>query len=156
MWVTVAWQCGRAAVHIATSAAGTPKSALGAVEKSTPISASQIAALVRDFAIAEGEVCLTTAAGTVAEKLVDLGVERCGDLRFVTYSEYVDECGVKPIDARRLVARFAPPEKVEKVATAPRGVAQAVRSRMRFVAANRVIDPAQGLENVVQTTDSLL
>ena len=55
---------------------------------------------------------------------------------------YVDECGVKVIDVGRLVAYFAPPENVEKVATAPRGVAQGIRARMRFVAANRVVDPA--------------
>ena len=127
--------------------------AFDTVEKSAPISALQIAALVRDFAIAEVKLHLTTSAGMVAERLVDLGVETCGDLRFVTFSEYVAECGVRPTDARRLVAHFAPPEKVERAANAPRGVAQAVRSRMRFVAANRVIDPAQGLENVVDNDD---
>ena len=67
---------------------------------------------------------------------------------------YVDHCGVKPIDAGRLVAHFAPPEKVEKVVVAPRGVAQGVRAKKRFVVANRVVDPVQGHDSDVDRDDS--
>ena len=129
------------------------KRAFDAVEKLTPISASQIAACVRTFAGVEAKRRLMTVADILAEKLVDLGVETYGDLRFATCSMYVDECGVKPIDAGRLVAHFAPPEKVEKAATAPRSVVQGVRAKMRFVVANRGIDPAQGRENDVDCDD---
>ena len=66
------------------------KSAFDTVEKSMPISASQIAALVRDFTIAEGKLLLVTSVDMVAEKLMDLGVETCGDLRLVTFSEYAE------------------------------------------------------------------
>ena len=101
----------------------------------TPISELAIAALVRNFAIAAGKRRLIDAADIVAQHLVELGVETYGDLRSATYSIYVDECDVKPIDAGRLVAHFTPPEKVEKVVTAP--AAQGVRAEMRFAAANR-------------------
>ena len=42
-----------------------------------------------------------------------------------------------------MVAHFASPEKVEKVAVAPRGVAPGVRAKMRVVAANMVVDPIE-------------
>ena len=77
------------------------KRAFDAVEKLTPISASQIAACVRTFAGVEAKRRLMTVADILAEKLVDLGVETYGDLRFVTLSEYVDDCDIKPIDASR-------------------------------------------------------
>ena len=86
--------------------------------------------MVRNFAKAEGKLHLERAADTVAERLVDLGVEIYGDLRFATYPTYGGECGVRPAEVGRLVARFAPPEKVEKVTTALGGVAQAVHARM--------------------------
>ena len=120
------------------------KNAFDAVDINTPISELVIAALMRDFANAVGKQRLHDAADKVAERLVEIGVKTYGDLRSTTYSMYVDRCGVKPIDAGRLVAHFAPPEKVEKVAVAPRGVAQGVRAKMRVVVANRVVDPIQG------------
>ena len=123
------------------------RAAFDAVDMNAPISESEIAELVHNFAIAVGKQRLVDAADTVAENLVDLGVKTYGDLRSATHSMYVDHCGVKPIDAGRLVAHFASPEKVEKVAVAPRGVAQSVCVKKRFVAANRVVDPGQGHEN---------
>ena len=114
---------------------------------------------MRNFAIAAGKLRLIDAACTVAERLVELGVETYSDLRSATYSMYVDACGVKPIDAGRLVAHFAPPEKAEKASAAPRDLAQGVRAKIRFVAANRVAetlnrvtgrrDPEQGHKNDV-------
>ena len=129
------------------------RTAFDAVDMTTPISELVIAALIRNFAIAAGKRRLIYATDAVAEHLVELGVVTYGDLRSATYSMYVDECGVKPIDAGRLVAHFAPPEKVEKVVVAPRGVAQGVRAKMRFIAANRVVDPEQGHDDDVHRDD---
>ena len=120
------------------------KTAFDTVDMRTPITGTVIAELLRDFAIAVGKQRLQDAAATVAESLVDIGVEMYSDLRAVTYAMYVDHCGVKPIDAGRLVAHFAPPEKVEKVTVAPRRVSPGVRARMRVITANRVVDPIQG------------
>ena len=129
------------------------RTAFDAVDMTTPISELVIAALIRNFAIAAGKRRLIDAVDAVAQHLVELGVETCGDLRSATYSMYVDDCAVKPIDAGRLVAHFAPPEKVEKVVAAPRGLAQGVCANMQFVAANRVADPDQGLDNDVDRDD---
>ena len=129
------------------------KTAFDSVDMRTPISEPVIAELLRDFAIAVGKQRLVDAADKVAESLVDLGIETYGDLRSATYQMYVDHCGVKPIDAGRLVAHFAPPEKVENVAVAPRGVTQGVRAKMRFVATNRVVGPDQGHENDADHVD---
>ena len=130
------------------------KNSFDAVDMNTPISELVIAALMRNFANTVGKQRLHDAGDKVEERLVEIGVETYGDLRSTTYSMYVDHCGVTPIDAGRLVAHFAPPEKVEKVAVAPRGVAQGVRAKMRIVAANRVVDPVQGHESDVDRDDS--
>ena len=114
------------------------RAAFDTVDMNAPISESVIAELVRNFAIAVGKQRLVDAADTVAENLVELGVETYSDLRSTTYSMYVDHCGVKPIDAGRLVAHFAQTEKVEKVVVAPRGVAQGVRAKMRVVGNHHV------------------
>ena len=98
--------------------------------------------------------CLVDAADAVAENLVELGVETYGDLRSATYTMYVDHCGVKPIDAGRLVAHFAQPKRVEKVVNAPRGVAQSVRARKRVVVATKLMDPFQGHDDDGDRDDS--
>ena len=90
--------------------AGMRKTAFDTVDMNTPISEPVIAELLRNFAVAVGKQRLVDAADKVAESLVELGVETYGDLRSATYQMYVDHCGVKPIDAGRLVAHFAPPE----------------------------------------------
>ena len=130
------------------------KTAFDAVDMSTPISELVMAALLRNFANAVGKQRLHDAADKVAESLVEIGVETYGHLRSTTYSMYVDHCGVKPIDAGRLVAHFAPPEKVEKVAVAPRGVAQGVRAKMRVAAANKVVGPSQGHDDDANRDDT--
>ena len=130
------------------------KTAFDVVNMNTPISELVIASLLRNFANAVGKQRLHDAADKVAESLVEIGVETYGDLRSTTYSMYVDHCGVKPIDAGRLVAHFAPPERVQKVAVAPRGVAQGVRAKMRVVAANNIVDPSQGHDDDANRDDT--
>ena len=73
------------------------------VEPTTLILSLLIAALVCDFAKAEGKLRLETVADNVAERLVELGVETYGDVRFATCSMYVNNCDVKKIDTGRLV-----------------------------------------------------
>ena len=126
------------------STADMHRAAIDAVDMTAPITEPVITELVRNFATAVGKRRLVDAVDTVAENLVELGVETYGDLRSATYSMYADHCGVKPIDAGRLVAHLTPPENVEKVVVAPRGVAQGVRAKKRFVAENMVVDPIQG------------
>ena len=43
----------------------------------------------------------------VALNLDDLGVETFGDMRRVTTAMYVEDCGVRKLDALLLVAHFA-------------------------------------------------
>ena len=113
------------------------KAAFDGVDMRTPITEPVIAELLRNFAVAIGKVRLADEATEIAANLVDVGVDTYGDLRMMTCQVYVDYCGVKPMDAVRLVAHFAQPEKAEKVANAPRGVAKSVRTRTRFVVVNR-------------------
>ena len=56
------WQGRRATIQDAMNTADMRKPVFDAVEKTTPSSASQIAALVRDFAKAEGKLRLETAS----------------------------------------------------------------------------------------------
>ena len=100
------------------------KEAFDSVDMRTPITGTVIADLLRHFAISAGKQRIGDAAAKFAESLIDIGVETYGDLRMTTYPMYVDYCDVKPVDAQRLVAHFAQPEKAEKVVTAPRGVAR--------------------------------
>ena len=79
------------------------RAACDAVDMTTPITEPVIAELVRDFATAVGKRHRVDAADTVAENLVELGVETYGDLRSATYSMYVDHCGVKPIVANSIL-----------------------------------------------------
>ena len=62
VWDTITWQRRRALIRCAINTAGMQKTAFDTVEKSTAISASQIAAIVRDFAKAENKLRLETAA----------------------------------------------------------------------------------------------
>ena len=119
------------------------KQAFDSVDMRTPITEPVIAELLRNFAVAVGKQRLAEEATEIAGSLVDVGVDTHGDLRMMTCQVYVDYCGVKPIDAVRLVAHFARPEKAEKVVTAPRGVAQSVRARRRFMAAFRLYKAAR-------------
>ena len=111
------------------------------VDMRTPITEPEIAELLRNFAVAVGKNRLAEEATAIAASLVDVGVDTYGDLRMMTCQVYVDYCGVKPMDAVRLVAHFAQPEKAEKVANAPRGVAKSVRTRTKFVVVNRETGP---------------
>ena len=111
------------------------------VDMRTPITEPEIAELLRNFAVAVGKNRLAEEATAIAASLVDVGVDTYGDLRMMTCQVYVDYCGVKPMDAVRLVAHFAQPEKAEKVASAPRGVAKSVRTRTKFVVVNRETGP---------------
>ena len=133
----------RVTIREAMSTADMQRAAFDAVDMNAAITDSAIAELVRKFGTAAGKQRLVDVAATVAEYLVQLGVETYGDLRAAT-QEIFQECGLLPVEAARLVAHFAPPEKVEKVAVAPRGVAQSFRAKKGFVAANRVLDPGQG------------
>ena len=117
------------------------KAVFNGVDMRTPITEPVIAELLRNFAVAIGKHRLADEATEIAASLVDVGVDTYGDLRMMTCQVYVDYCGVKPMDAVRLVAHFGQPEKAEKVADAPRGVAKSVRTRTRFVVVNRETGP---------------
>ena len=67
------------------SMADMQRAAFDAVDMNAPISGLIIAELVRDFATAVGKQRLVDAADTVAENLVELGVETYDDLRSATY-----------------------------------------------------------------------
>ena len=81
------------------STADMQRAAFDAVDMTAPITEPVNAKLVRNFATAAGKQRLVDAADTVAENLVELGVETYDDLRSASYAMYVDHCGVKPIDA---------------------------------------------------------
>ena len=75
------------------------KVAFDAVDDATPISADQIAELLRNFAVVSNKPRLAAMVTVIALSLGDIGVETYGDMRRVTSTMYVDECGVKKLDA---------------------------------------------------------
>ena len=76
------------------------KAAFDAVEDATPISVEQIAELLRNFAKVCNKPRLGAMAMVVASCLDGLGVETFGDMRQVTSAMYVDDCGVRKLDAQ--------------------------------------------------------
>ena len=69
------------------------------MDDATSISADQIAELVRNFAVVSNKPRLAAMVTVIALSLEDIGVETYGDMRRVTSTMYVDECGVKKLDA---------------------------------------------------------
>ena len=63
-------------------------------------------------------------AMVVASCLDGLGVETFGDMRQVTSAMYVEDCGVRKLDAQLLVAHFARQVTVEMRGDAPEGGAK--------------------------------
>ena len=95
------------------------KAAFDVVEDATPISVEQIAELLRNFAKVCNKPRLEAMAMVVASSLDALGVETFGDMRQVTSTMYVEDCGVKKLDAQILVAHFARQVTVEVRVDAP-------------------------------------
>ena len=95
------------------AAAYEQKLAFDAVEDATPISVEQVAELLRNFAKVCNKPRLEAMAMVVASSLDALGVETFGDMRQVTSTMYVEDCGVKKLDAQILVAHFARQVTVE-------------------------------------------
>ena len=100
------------------------KVAFDAVEDATPISVEQVAELLRNFAKVCNKPRLEAMAMVVASDLDALGVETFGDMRQVTSTMYVDDCGVRKLDAQLLVAHFARQVTVEMRGDAPEGGAK--------------------------------
>ena len=63
-------------------------------------------------------------AMVVASSLDGLGVETFGDMRQVTSAMYVEDCGVRKLDAPLLVAHFVRQVTVEMRGDAPEGGAK--------------------------------
>ena len=95
------------------------KVAFDAVDDATPISAEQIAELLRNFAVVSNKPRLAAMVTVIALSLEDIGVETYGDMRRVTSTMYVEECGVKKLDAQRLVEQFTRQVTVEAHGDAP-------------------------------------
>ena len=103
----------------ATAAAAANKAVFDAVDGDSPISAEQVAVLLRNFARLSNKPRLEAMAHDIALCMVDLGVETFGDMRCMTTSMYVEDCGARKLDAQLLVAHFGRQETTEERGDAP-------------------------------------
>ena len=98
----------------AMSAAAANKAVFDAVDSEEPITAEQIAVLLRNFARLSNKPRLEAMANDIALSMVNLGVETFGDMRCMTTSMYVEDCGARKLDAQLLVAHFGRRETAEE------------------------------------------
>ena len=106
------------------SAVPASKAVFDAVDSEEPITAEQIAVLLRNFARLSNKPRLAAMVDDIALSMGDLGVETFGDMRCTTTSMYVEDCGARKLDAQLLVAHFGRPETVEVRGDVPEGGAR--------------------------------
>ena len=121
MWDTVTWQRRGVRTLDATDAVYENKQVLDTVKDDTPISVDQTVALLRHFAMVSNKPRLAAMVTVVALSLDNLGVETYADMRRVTTAMYIEDCGVRKLDAQLLVAHFSRRETVELCGDAPEG-----------------------------------
>ena len=123
------------------------KVAFDTVDDATPISAEQIAELLRNFAVVSNTPRLAAIVTVIASSLDDLGVETYGDMRRVTTTMYVEDCGVKKFDAQRSVEHFTRQVTVDAHGDVPEVGAPVTRSEFANLAPEGVVEATDGAEN---------
>ena len=123
------------------------KVAFNVVDDATPISADQIAELARNFAVVSNKQRLAAMVTVIALSLDDLGVETYGNMRRVTTKRHVEDCGVKKLDAQRLVEHFTRQVTVETHGDAPEMGARVTRPGVVDLTPEGVMEAADVTEN---------